>query len=372
MKSKTSATEKREPLFHIVKRDQLPLEKSILIRVIAIVCALLFAGLLTFILTGVNPVAFFSKMWIGAFGTGKNFLVTLKELAILLCMSVAVTPAFRMRFWNTGAEGQVIAGCLATAACMFYFQDWSLGILIPVMLVSALVAGAVWGVIPAVFKALFGTNETLFTLMMNYVAMRITRFFMNMWNKRGSTVDFTKLDPQQRIGSFFGGNRMYLIPFFVVIAVTFLMYGYLRYHKHGYEISVVGESENTARYIGINVKKVIIRTMALSGLLCGLAGFLLVGTAQNVSPDIAGGRGFTAIMVSWLAKFNPIIMILASLLIVVLQLGSLEIATELRVDPSFPDLITGIILFFIIGCEFFVQYKIIFNHQKHAEKEEKQ
>ena len=363
---------KREPLFHIVKRDQISVAYSILIRVVAILMALIFSGILTFLLTGVDPINFFRKMYVGAFGSLQNLLVTLKELAILLCISVAVTPAFRMRFWNTGAEGQALAGCLATAACMYYFQDLPVGILLPIMLITALIAGAIWGAIPAIFKALFNTNETLFTLMMNYIAMKLTRFFMNMWNRKGSTVDFTKLDPLQRISSFFGGNRNYLIPLGIVLLVTFLIYGYLRFHKHGYEIAVVGESENTARYIGINVKAVIIRTMILSGLICGLAGFLLVGTSQNISPDIVSGRGFTAIMVSWLAQFNPLVMILTSLLLVVLKLGSLEIATELRVDPAFPDVVTGIILFFIIGCEFFVHYKIILNNRKKKAGKEEQ
>ena len=137
------------------------------------------------------------------------------------------------------------------------------------------------------------------------------------------------------------------------------MYIYLKYSKHGYEIAVVGGSENTARYIGINVKKVIIRTMAISGAICGLTGLLLVGgTSHSIASTTADGRGFTAIMVSWLAKFNPLIMILTSFLLVFLDRGADEVSTKFGLNNSFSDILTGIILFFIIGCEFFIQYKI--------------
>jgi simple sugar transport system permease protein len=157
-------------------------------------------------------------------------------------------------------------------------------------------------------------------------------------------------------------------PLFNIIVVAILTIGmfiYLKFSKHGYEISVVGESENTARYIGINVKKVILRTMALSGGLCGLAGMLIVaGTDYTVSSNSAGGMGFTAIMVSWLAKFNPIVMVLTSLLIVFFEGGASEIATTFRLNQSIADIITGIILFFIIGSEFFVNYKINFRSKK--------
>ncbi|MCD7775542.1 MAG: ABC transporter permease, partial [Clostridiales bacterium] len=165
------------------------------------------------------------------------------------------------------------------------------------------------------------------------------------------------------------GGQKYLLNIIIVLAITIIMYIYLKYSKHGYEISVVGESENTARYIGINVKKVIIRTMLLSGAICGIAGFLLVsGTNHTISTSTADNRGFTAIMVSWLAKFNPLVMILTSFLLVFMDKGASEIATVYRIDQAFSDIITGILLFFIIGCEFFINYKIVFN-TKHKKAE---
>lgn len=368
LRNKTKDKQIQDPLFHLIKRDALPLYKAALIRLSAILFALLFSGILTFILTKVTPFTIYQKMLYGTFGNRTNLLTTIENLALLLCVSLAVTPAFKMRFWNTGAEGQVLVGGLATATCMYYLSDLPLGLLMLFMLLTSLIAGAIWGIIPAYFKANWGTNETLFTLMMNYVAMRLIEFFMKKWNQTSASVDFTKLDRDLRINALFNGQtdshiRKYLFCILSVLLIAMFLYIYLRSSKHGYEISVVGESENTARYIGINVKKVTIRTMALSGLICGFAGFLLVGTSQNISPDIADGRGFTAIMVSWLAKFNPIMMILASFLLVFLDLGMAEVATSLNLTTSLSDIITGIMLFFIIGCEFFIQYKLIPGHR---------
>lgn len=157
------------------------------------------------------------------------------------------------------------------------------------------------------------------------------------------------------------GDYDYLLNILIVLVLTVAMYIYLKYSKHGYELSVVGESENTAKYIGINVKKVILRTMFVSGAVCGIAGFLLVGgTDHTISSSTAGNRGFTAIMVSWLAKFNPIYMILTSFLLIFLSAGASQISMVFNLNESFSDIITGIILFFIIGSEFFINYELKF------------
>ncbi|MDD7675256.1 MAG: ABC transporter permease [Eubacteriales bacterium] len=349
---------KHEPLFHISKRAELPWYKSLTIRAIAILAALIFCGFITFFLTGDNPVSVYATMFKGAFGNPNRIWGTAQNLAILLCISLAVTPAFKMKFWNTGAEGQVLIGGLATAMCMFYIGDsiptW---LLIVIMAVTSILAGAVWGVIPAVFKAQWKTNETLFTLMMNYVAIQLIEYFLKVADKSGSNTVGPDLLKYGWFPELFG--QKYLLNILIVVVLTVAMYIYLKYSKHGYEIAVVGGSENTARYIGINVKKVIIRTMAISGAICGLTGLLLVGgTSHSIASTTADGRGFTAIMVSWLAKFNPLIMILTSFLLVFLDRGANEVSTKFGLNNSFSDILTGIILFFIIGCEFFIQYKI--------------
>lgn len=358
---------KREPLAYISKRDNVSLTYRIAVRAIAIVLALIVCGVVTKVLTGDNPISIYQTIVHGAVGKGR-LLVTIHDIAILLCISLAVTPAFRMRFWNTGAEGQVLIGCLATAACMFWLGGKvPNGVLILIMTVSAIVSGMIWGVIPAIFKAQWKTNETLFTLMMNYVSIQLVEYFLKIADKSGSNVVGPDLLSHGWLPDIFGVK--YLLNIIIVAVITVLMQIYLKYSKHGYEISVVGESENTARYIGINVKKVIIRTMLVSGAICGLAGLLLVGgSSHSIDSNLVGGRGFTAIMVSWLGKFNPITMILTTLLLVFLGRGADEVTSKFGLNGDFSDILTGIILFFIIGCEFFINYKINFSHRKKEEK----
>ena len=363
----TEKTSKREPLAYISKRDNVSLTYRIVVRAVAIVLALIVCGIVTKVLTGDNPISIYQTIVHGAVGKGR-LLVTIHDIAILLCISLAVTPAFRMRFWNTGAEGQVLIGCLATAACMFWLGGKvSNGVLILIMTVAAIVSGMIWGVIPAIFKAQWKTNETLFTLMMNYVAIQLVEYFLKIADKSGSNVVGPDLLSHGWLPDIFGVK--YLLNIIIVAVITVLMQIYLKYSKHGYEISVVGESENTARYIGINVKKVIIRTMLVSGAICGLAGLLLVGgSSHSIDSNLVAGRGFTAIMVSWLGKFNPITMILTTLLLVFLGRGADEVTSKFGLNGDFSDILTGIILFFIIGCEFFINYKINFSHRKKEEK----
>ncbi len=350
-------------LGHIVKRDDIVWWKAWSIRIVAVLLALIVCGAITVLLTDLNPIEMYATMIEGAVGTSRLVWNLLQNTAILLCVSLAVTPAFKMKFWNIGAEGQILVGGLATATCMIFLGERLPSyILIPIMLMVSIIAGAIWGFVPAYFKTRFNSNETLFTLMMNYVAIQIVAYFTLEWSMpKGSgtprTLEFGQLPTLL--------GQKYLINILIVILITVIIYIYLKYSKQGYEISVVGESENTARYIGINVKKVILRTMIISGAICGITGFLLVaGTDHSLKSDTAGGRGFTAIMVSWLAKFNPIFMILTSLLIVFLQKGASKISEVYRLNSSFSDIITGIIIFFIIGSEFFVNYRIKFNKKE--------
>lgn len=356
----------KEPLFHIVKRDNLSKSRAWIVRAVAILIALIVCALVTTCLTGANPISVYVTIFKGAFGTQRKIWVTLQNLSILLIISLALTPAFKMRFWNIGGEGQVLIGGLAAAACMELCGDRNVGAPVPnwavilLMVVSGIVAGAVWAVIPAILKALWNTNETLSTLMMNYIAIQLVAYFTIKWEVPKGSGKIGIINQDSNLGWLQLGNK-YLLSIIVAVLITIGMYIYLKYSKHGYEISVVGESERTARYVGMKVKKVFIRTMAISGALCGVAGLLLVGGINHtVTTTIAGGEGFTAVMVSWLAKFNPFVMVFTSFLIIFLDRGTGEISTVFELNKSFADILTGIILFFIIGCEFFINYKISF------------
>ena len=351
----------KEPLFHIVKRDDLPWHKVWGIRLLAILLALVLCSIVTVTLTKLNPLDVFGAVMKGAFGSKRKTWVTMQNTSVLLLIALAVTPAFRMRFWNVGGEGQILMGCWAAAACMILLTDkvpeW---VLIVVMTVSSIACGAFWAAIPAYFKAKWNTNDTLFTLMMNYIATQLVACFAIVWENPKGSGTIGIINNASEFGWIQIGNK-YLLPIIVALVMTIATYIYLHYTKHGYEIAVVGESERTARYIGIKVERVMMRTLLLSGGLCGLVGLILVaGINHTLTTPLAGGRGFTAVMVSWMSHFNPFTMILTSFLLVFLNRGASEIATAFSLNTSFSDILTGIIIFFIIGCEFFIRYQVSF------------
>ena len=332
MMSKTAA----EPLVRISKREGTTFVQKVLVRAIAILLALVVDAFFIFFVTGLNPISVYGVMWNGTFMNTTRFSWALRDLSSLLCIAIALAPAFKMRFWNIGGEGQVLIGGLVAALIMVY-----------------------WAFVPAWFKSRWNTNETLFTLMMNYVATSIVACMTNIM--RGQASSLGTLNKATKAGwlPVINGQR-YTINIIVVLVLTFAMYAYLKYSKQGYEISVVGESENTARYAGINVSRVMIRTMLLSGAICGLCGFLVVaGKDQTISTTSAGGNGFTAIIVAWLAKFNTFYMMLISFLLIFLDRGASEIASAYSLNEYAADIITGIILFFILGSEFFINYRLV-------------
>ncbi len=359
----------REPLIRLAKRDSMPLGSRILIRLVSVVLAMLLCAVLIYAITGFNPLVVYRTMFEGAFGSKSRIWSTVKEMMLLSCIAIGLAPAFKMRFWNIGAEGQVLVGGIVTAGCMIYLNGLPSALLFPVMIVSSILAGALWGLLPAVFKAKWNTNETLCTLMMNYVAIQLTSYFVAKWeNPYGSnTVGIINQSSQKGWFPQLFGSRYFLCVVLVLFLSAF-MHIYLKYTKHGFEISVVGASENTARYAGINVSFVMIRTMLLSGAICGLSGFMAVaGASHTISVSTAGGRGFTAIIVAWMAKFDSATMLLISLLLAFLQNGAGEIASKCGLNDYASQMIIGILLFFLLGCEFFINYRLIF---KHSEKKE--
>ena len=349
-------------MIQISKRGAVSRKRNIAIRLAAIVLAIIVCAVITMATTGTDPFAVFSAFINGSFGSERKLWIFLQDTAILLIISLAVTPAFKMHCWNLGAEGQVLAGAMAAAACMVLLGDTvSNGALIACMVIVSVVTGALWAGIPAFFKAKFNTNETLFTLMMNYVATQIVAYFCVKWENPVGSCTIGVINAQNEAGWLPQLGNKYLLVILVAVIMTVLIYFYLNYTKHGYEIAVVGESERTARYIGIKVPRVIVRTMLFSGAICGVAGLLLVGGIHHtVSTSLVGGQGFTAVMVSWLAAFNPIVMILTSALLIFMGSGANQLATSCGLNQSFGDILTGVIIFFIIGSEFFVQYKISF------------
>ncbi len=373
MRDATAAKPVREPLFHLAKRDNMSRPKALLIRLAAIAVGFLITCIFGYMLIRWTPLDLIETFLDGTLGTSNRIWSMFQNTAILLLLSLAVTPAFRMRFWNIGAEGQTLISCLVTGACMMKLGDKVPNpVLLLISLASAMAVGALWALIPAIFKAFWNTNETLFTLMMNYVAAQITSYYVYIWStpKGSGHVGVINQDTQAGWLAEIAGQK-YLLTILIALVMTFVSYIYLNYCKHGYEISVVGESEKTARYIGISVKTVILRTMIISGAICGLTGFLIVAGADHTFiKNSVGGLGFTAIMVSWLAKFNPIAMTFFALLIAFLEKGAKEVTTLTQLDSSFASIVTGLVIFCIIGCEFFINYSIRFRKKGKTAAEE--
>ncbi len=364
--AKNKDVKHHEPLFHVVKRDDMSAGKAWLVRFATIAVSLLLVGLLSMSITGKSFGETYEIMFSGVFGRifeGRTVMLWkyLQEMAILLCLALALTPAFKMKFWNCGAEGQALMGGLASIFCMIEFgESLSTPVLIGVIAVTSMLAGAIWGVIPAIFKALFNTNETLFTLMMNYIATQIIAYYVYIEGGGSNVINPVPYGNFPKVG-----DNDYFVNIVIVAVITVLMYIYLKYSKQGYEISVVGESQNTARYIGINVKKVIIRTMIISGGLCGVTGMLLVaGKDHSININLVGGQGFTAILMSWLGQFNPFIMVIMTGIVVFLRIGVAKVADISLLNSSFSEIIVGFVILMLVGCEFLIHYSIKFRQSK--------
>ena len=362
--------------FHIVKRLDISKKHYWMIKIASFLVAFLLSGVLCAILSPGSFGIFFQRMFYGVYNfSSKNpakdttTLEFLETAGLLILVAFALAPSFKMKFWNIGAEGQISIACLVTAGITkFYANGSNDALIIIVCLLASVLAGIMWAVIPAIFKAFFNTNETLFTLMMNYVAIALITIFINLWVPSGSQV-FDHLD-NGGLPELFG--LKYLFSIIIVVVVVALMTVYLKKTKHGYELSVVGASVNTARYVGINVKKVIIRTLILSGAISGLVGFLLVaGHHHTLSASLADGRGFTGVLIAWLGQFEPGQMILYGFLVAFFQRGSTKAASYAGISKTdFSSIVTG--MFFLIGIatEFFVNYKFVIKKKEKKEEEQ--
>ena len=358
--------EHQEPFVRMVKRASIDPKKAWLIRGIALLGAII-TGVLLILTLGHNPFEVYASMVQGAFGKKIAIQETVKLTIPLLITGIGISLAFKMRFWNIGAEGQILAGAIAASSIAIYFDHLPHAIVLILMGAAAFIAGGIYGMIPAFFKAKWNTNETLFTLMMNYIALQFVIFLEHQASWQDSRSTFPKVrmfTDTARLPKVFGVHIGWIIALIIVVAAFI----YLTKTKHGYEISVVGESANTARYAGMNVRRILVRTMFLSAALAGLVGFLQVsGSDGTLTETTAGGVGFTAITVAWLGHMNPFAMVVVSLFIAMLERGSNSIQTSHNIPASAADLLTGLILFFMLGCEFFINYKLIFRGSRKEE-----
>lgn len=361
----------KEPLFHVIKRGDVSLKRNILVRVIAILFGLLLGSIICWIVYQSNPFVFIYYLIKGNFDPFDNFLELVKRSMLLLMIGLALIPPFTMKFWNLGGNGQILMGGLVTIICMKYLGGiMPDGVVWIIMLLLSMIMGAIWAVIPAIFKAFFKTNETLFTLMMNYIAAGIMLYAIKVISGKNTTgtIGIVKTANLPELG------HPAVLVALIAIIVTVFMTLYMKYSKHGYEVALVGDSGNTAKYSGINVKAVIIRTLVLSGAICGLVGFLLAGSVNHtlVTEETmakSGFTAFTAIIAVWIAHNSPLATIGVSFGIMFLNNGMEYARTNLSItEEAIPSMIIGLIYLVVIACEFFITYKLKLNGKKTATK----
>ena len=358
--------------FHVVKRENCPLIKKCGLYLVAVALALLMGALLLLAL-GVDPIAYYTRMFtMGTIGNKiayKTYINYLKEFVPLALTSVALSLAFKMRFWNIGGEGQFILGAISAALIAF-----KLGPILPngltllIMCLAAMVVAGLYGLGVAALKVKFGTNETLMTLMLNYVAVYILNYIGETkadWNF------FLQADSQRPVFEKFasivsfpsipmGKNFTLNVCVILTLLIGVIVFVYLKYTKHGFEINVVGDSAGTARYAGMKVNTIVLRTVFLSAALIGLAAAFKVGTAGVLSTSITDDVGWTGIIVAWLSQLNTGAIFVVSALISVLNFGSVQAATTFaQVDSSFANMLQGVILFLILAADFFIRFRIV-------------
>lgn len=361
----------RTPLFSIIKRDDLPKYKAIIIRVVTFIATFFLAMLICFFVIKENYFEIIGTLFKGATVVSKGKILPwrlLMDTALLLAFSMAIVAPFKMKYWNMGANGQVLVGALAAIVVMFYMEDFAMksslnnALVIVLMLLVSVIASVIWAVIPALFKVFFNTNETLFTLMMNYVAAALVGY-VNYQLAQGKKESPGIINADSQAGWFPVVMDKYFLPILIVILITIFIYIYIKKTKHGYEISVVGDSINTAKYVGMNTKLIIIRTLMVSGIICGITGFIYSSAINHsIDPNTCGSLGFTAVLVAWLSNFSPITITGVSFVLSFLTLGTSKVSSTYRLgNNDLSNVIIGLIFFAILICEFFIRFKLKVN-----------
>lgn len=361
-----------QPLIRVSKRMEISKKNKILLTLGAIFAAILISGILIACL-GYNPFKFYAKVVSGPFSSLLYLRILVRTIVPLLVTSIGITLAFKMRFWNIGAEGQFIIGAFTAFTFGILIGDKLPSfIAIVIILLMGMLGAGIYGMLVAVLKVKFNTNETLMTLMLNYVALYFVTYFINnnvsFYVQSGNGIPtFKVLDKNVWLSEITMGKFSMDTSVFIAIILVVMIFIYFRYTKQGFQINVVGDSPNTAKYAGMKVGKIVVRTMFMSAAVIGLAGAMQIlggSTGHTMSINVTGGVGWTGIIIAWLAKLNPITILIATVLMSILECGSSIARTALGISDAVADIIQGIILFSIIAFDFFINYKVTFRKRK--------
>jgi general nucleoside transport system permease protein len=342
-------------------------KKSIVLRIAAIAAALAAAALIMLCMK-FNPFGVYGKIIAGSLGSAYRFRETVNKAIPLTVLSLGIGIAFRMKFWNIGAEGQFLMGAFGAALAAFGMPNLPRPILLIIMILFSFVFGGLWALIPAGLKIKFSSSETLVTLMLNYVALKWIGYLQYGPWRDPSANGFPKIAHFAQnaiLPKLFGIHIGWI--FALVLAAIF--YVVFKRSKFGYEIDVLGESEATAHYAGINVPRVLILSVFLSGGLCGFAGMMQASAIENsLTEQMSGGIGFTAVITTWLAQLDPLMMVVVSFLFSMLIQGGNFLQSSLQIPASMSQILEGIIIFFVLGSEFFLHYRFVYVKKQDVSK----
>ncbi len=345
-------------MIHIIAKNAPSRLRENLTRLAAVGAALL-ASAIIMVFMGYNPIDVYGKIIAGSLGTAYRFRETVHKAIPLTVLSLGTAVAFRMKFWNIGAEGQFYLGAFGASLVAFSFPELPAYVLLPFMFIVSFLFGGLWAMVPALLRAKFMTSETLVTLMLNYVAARwISYLQYGPWRDPAAN-GFPKIAPfgKNAVLPAIGGIHIGWIIAIILAALLFILF---RKTKLGYEIDVLGESEATARYAGIHVNQVMFLAIAISGGLCGIAGMMQASAIEHSLTDqLSGGLGFTAVITTWLARLNPPAIVFVSFLFSLLLQGGNFLQSSLKIPASAAQIIQGIIIFFVLGSEFFIRYRVV-------------
>ena len=342
--------------------------KSVVIRLLAVIFALVIFAILIRVMD-LNPLEVYVALVKGAFGSAYRIREVIIKSTALVITSLGIAIAFKMQFWNIGGEGQIFMGAFAASYIALNYPELPKPLLLTLMIIAGMIGGGLWALIPAFFKAQWKTNETIMTLMMNYIALKWVMYLQYGPWKDPMALGFPKIanfSANAILPKVFGIHIGWIFALLLVVLVSV----FFNHSKKGYEITVLGESENTALYAGIDIKKTILVAMFISGALCGLTGMIQASALNNtLSIDVSGGLGFTAIITTWLAFLKPFFILIVSILFAALLQGGSFIQTAFGIPQAAAELLQGMILFFVLASEFFIRYKLVMNrHQVANEK----
>lgn len=346
------------PKIKLLKRENESLAPRIMVPLFSIILAFL-AGAVFLSLYGFDPGETYINMFNGAFGSTYALSETLVKAIPLMLAGLAVSVAFRMKLWNIGAEGQIYMGAFAASGIALSFGDLNSWILLPLMMLAGFIAGGIWGLIPGALRAFWEVNETITTLMFNYIAIFWVDFLVFGPWKDPASLGFP-LSPRFSPNAYLpalGDTRVHL-GLIIAIAVAIIFFILIKYTRWGYEVRVIGESKEAARYAGMNVIRNMLLVMLISGGIAGLAGMIEVaGITHRLQHGISPGYGYTAIIVAWLGRLDPFAIILVAFLFGALLIGGFNLQS-FSVPFSIVLILQGAVLFFLLAGEIFMKYRL--------------